>query len=85
MNFKPLSLHPDMTPLQGMGIEWVITTSLVFIIAGALDERNRKVFMPGLPVGMAVGAGILCAVSSSRLISKGHLNRQPIGPMSQNI
>ncbi len=51
--------------LQGVGIEWVITTGLMTCALGVLDDRVRELNMPALPVGTAIALGILLGVSDS--------------------
>ena len=52
------ALGPDVTPVLGIAIEFVLTLVLVFVVFGtAVDARGPK--LGGLAIGLAIGADIL--------------------------
>jgi len=48
-----------VTSQQAIVGDGVITAGLIFVTLGALDERFRKVYMPGFPIGLALSFGII--------------------------
>ena len=56
------TVRPEISPLQGVVVEILVTGCLVFTIFGATNEKRKSVFLPSLPIGMAVMLGVLTGV-----------------------
>jgi hypothetical protein len=63
--FIPILPGDGLTAPQAMAVEAILTFNSCMIALSVTAGCRRKHPMPGLPVGLCVGAGILAAVSSS--------------------
>ena len=60
---KPL--YEGLSPVQGAAIEGWITFILILAILGSTNARRKKeVYMPAIPIGFSVAAGIFATVST---------------------
>ncbi len=59
------TVQPGLSPWKAVVVELLITASLVLTIFGATNEKRRSVFLPSLPIGMAVMLGVLIGVSTA--------------------
>jgi glycerol uptake facilitator-like aquaporin len=57
------TLAPGVEPHQGFLIEAWLTSLLVLTIFGSTNERRKgNLFMPTIPIGLAVALGIMAGV-----------------------
>lgn len=64
-DFHRLGPNPLMTPGQCVLLEAALTFNLVFIAMSCSDSKSRFVAVPGLPIGFAIGLGIMAAGTHS--------------------
>lgn len=57
-------VSPQMSPVQGFGVEFVLGFVLVMVVFGVCDAHRPQIHIPApLAIGLAVGLGHLAAVS----------------------
>ena len=55
-------VHDDLTAWQGVLVEAWLTFILVQTIWGATNSARKKLFMPSIPIGLAVAMDIMAGV-----------------------
>ena len=68
--FALTMLAPRVTHAQGVFVEAFATSILVFTVLGSTNQERRSMFMPAIPIGLAVGCALLTAVSFKYLLIK---------------
>lgn len=63
--FHALGPNAAMTPVQSVVLEAALTFNLVFIAMSCTDFKSRPVAVAGLPIGFAIGLGIMAAGTHS--------------------
>ena len=56
-------VNPEVASWAGFLVEAWLTSILVLTILGATDDQRKPVYMPSLPIGMAVAVDIMAGVS----------------------
>ena len=67
-NFARTTVHSSIKQWQGVFVEMWLTFILVQTVWGATNKKRRRVFIPSLPVGLAVALDTMTGVCAGYTI-----------------